>query len=135
MHRGFIAQTGEGLERVFAAAETARSLDDNDAGCHRIPVNHISPPSTLKRRRDWQVRSKRPKIPAKSEVTEGPVWVQRSNAVVARVGFQPNVAVRPRPLDGGLVSTDQIRATRLEAGGWRDHLLLAAGALTARTST
>lgn len=104
-------------------------LDDNDAECHRILFNRISPPSTLKRRRDWQVWSKRPKVPAKSEVTEGPVWVQRSNAVIARVGFQPNVAVRPRPLDGGLASTDQIRATRLEASGWRDHFVLAAGAL------
>jgi hypothetical protein len=28
MHRGFIAQTEAGLERVFTAAETARSLDD-----------------------------------------------------------------------------------------------------------
>jgi adenylate cyclase len=36
MHRGFIAQTEEGLERAFAAAETVRSLDDNDAECHRI---------------------------------------------------------------------------------------------------
>jgi hypothetical protein len=86
MQRGFIAQPEEGLERAFTAAETARSLDDNDAECHRILFNRISPPSTSKRRRDWQVRSKRPKIPAKSEVIERPVWVQRSNAVVARVG-------------------------------------------------
>jgi adenylate cyclase len=36
MNRGFIAQTEDELERAFTAAETARSLDDNDAECHRI---------------------------------------------------------------------------------------------------
>ena len=36
MNHGFIAQTEDKLERAFTAAETARSLDDNDAECHRI---------------------------------------------------------------------------------------------------
>jgi adenylate cyclase len=36
MHRGFIAQSSENVKRAFEAAEVARSLDDNDAECHRI---------------------------------------------------------------------------------------------------
>jgi adenylate cyclase len=36
MHRGFIAPSESESERSFVAAETARSLDDNDAECHRI---------------------------------------------------------------------------------------------------
>jgi adenylate cyclase len=36
MIRGFIPQSERNFKRAFEAAETARSLDDNDAECHRI---------------------------------------------------------------------------------------------------
>jgi adenylate cyclase len=36
MLRGFVPQSDRNFKRAFEAAETARSLDDNDAECHRI---------------------------------------------------------------------------------------------------
>lgn len=36
MIRGFIPQSEKNFKRAFEAAEAARSLDDNDAECHRI---------------------------------------------------------------------------------------------------